>query len=60
MHTSKQTFEKHIDLLLLSSSKSFHYVLIKDFNIFMTIKQNITGKNIFVDNADSTILAQEY
>ena len=60
MHTSKQTFENHIDLLLLSSSKSFHYVLIKDFNIFMTIKQNITGKNIFVDNADSTILAQEY
>ena len=34
----KQTFEKHVDLLLLSNSKSCHYVLIKNIDRFMTNK----------------------
>ena len=38
IYTSKETFEKHVDLLLLSNSKNSHYVLIKDFNRFMTSK----------------------
>ena len=28
IYTSKQTFEKHVDLLLLANSKHSHYVLI--------------------------------
>ena len=43
IYTSKQTFfnkksTKDVDLLLLSSSKNSHYVLIKNFNIFMINK----------------------
>ena len=39
IYTSKQTLEKHVDLLLLSNFKNPHYVLNKDFDKFMT-KQN--------------------
>ena len=38
VYTSRQTFEKHIDILLLSNSKNLHYDLIKDFDRFMTKK----------------------
>ena len=34
IYTSKHIFERHVDLL----SENFHYVLIKDFNRFMTNK----------------------
>ena len=36
IYTSKQNFEKHVDLLLLSNFKNPHYILIKDFDGFMT------------------------
>ena len=36
LHTSKQTSKEHVELLLLSNTKNLHYVLIKDFNRFMT------------------------
>lgn len=32
IYPSMQIFKKHVDLLLLSNFKNFHYVLIKDFN----------------------------
>ena len=35
IYASKQIFEKHVDLLLLSNSKSCHYVLIKNFDRFI-------------------------
>ena len=37
-YTLTQVFEKFVDLLLLSNSRNPHYVLIKDFNRFMTNK----------------------
>ena len=38
IYTSKQTFEKHADLILLSNSKNFCYIWVKDFDRFMTDK----------------------
>ena len=49
IYTSKQTFEKHVELLLLPDSGNFHYFLIKDFIRFMTNKTSI-----------GIILAQKY
>ena len=49
VYTSRQTFEKHIDLLLLSNSKNLHYDLIKDFNRFMTKKTKHLSENIFIN-----------
>ena len=49
VYTSRQTFEKHIDLLLLSKSKNLHYDLIKDFNRFMTKKTKHLAENIFIN-----------
>ena len=49
IYTSKQTFEKHLDLLLLSNSKNFHYVLIRNFNRFMANKTKHHGQKFFVD-----------
>ena len=31
LHISKENFEKHVGLLLLSNSKDSHYFLIKNF-----------------------------
>ena len=36
IYTLKQTFEKYVDLLVLSNSKNSHYVLIKNFPRSMT------------------------
>ena len=38
IYASKQNFEKHVDLLLLSNSEYSHYVIIKDLDRFMTNK----------------------
>ena len=35
IYASRNTFKKHIDLLLLEKKQKRHYVLIKDFNTFM-------------------------
>ena len=51
IYTYKQTFEKHVNLLLSWNSKYSHFVFIKVFNIFMTNKTRIIVKNIFVDIA---------
>ena len=34
IHISTQSFEKHVDLLVLPNSKNSHYVLIKDSTFF--------------------------
>ena len=47
IYTSKQTFEKHVDLLLLSDCKNSHFVLITDFNRFMTNKTKHHSKKHF-------------
>ena len=49
VYASRQTFQKHIDLLLLSNSKNLHYDLIKDFNRFMTKKTKHLAENIFIN-----------
>ena len=35
IHTSKKTFEYQMNLLLITKDEKKHYVLIKDFNVFM-------------------------
>ena len=46
-YNSKQTFEKHVDLLLMLNSKNSHLVLTKCFNRFLTNKTKHHGKKIF-------------
>ena len=41
IYTSKQTFEKYADLLQSSNCKNPHYVLMKDFNRFITNKTKL-------------------
>ena len=59
IYTSKQTFEKHADLLLLTNSKNSRDVLIKDFNRFMTYEIKHHGKKTFADIVYSAFLAQK-
>ena len=40
----KHDFEKHVDLLQLSNSKNSEYILIKNFNRFMTNKTKHRGE----------------
>ena len=47
IYTLKQTFAKHVDLLLLPDSKNSHYVLMKDFDRFINNKANHLGKKYF-------------
>ena len=47
IYTLKQTFAKHVDLLLLPDSKNSHHVLMKDFNRLINNKANHHGKKIF-------------
>ena len=60
VNVSKQTFEKHVDLLLFLNSKIRHYVSIKHFDRFMTNKAQFHGRNIFVSIAYNASLAQKY
>ena len=46
-YTSKKTFEKQFDLILLSNSKNSNYVLINNFDGFMTKKTKHHGKKHF-------------
>ena len=52
--------KKYIDLLLLLNSKSSDYVLLQDYNRFVTNKTKYHGKNIFVDIAYNPFLAEGY
>ena len=45
--TSKKTFEKHVDVFLISDAEKFHNVLIKFFNRFMTNKTKHRGEKYF-------------
>ena len=46
-YTPKQTFENHVDFLLLSNFNNSHYVLNKDFDRFMTNKKKYHGEKHF-------------
>ena len=60
IQTSKQNFEKHVDLLQLSNSKISCYLLIKIFDRFMINKTRHHGKNIFVNIVYNGFLAETY
>ena len=60
LHISKENFEKHVGLLLLSNSKDSHYFLINNFKSLWQTKQSIMVKNIFIDIACNASLAQKY
>lgn len=47
IYSPKQSFEKHVNLLLLSNYKNSHYVLIEDFDRFMTNKTKHNDKKYF-------------
>ena len=47
IYTSKETSEKHIDLLILLNTRNLHYILIKYFNRFMTNKTKHHDKKHF-------------
>ena len=58
IYTSKQNFEKHVDVLLLLNSQNSHYVLIKYFERFMTYGTKHYGnRNNITYNVS---LAQKY
>ena len=58
IYTSKQNFEKHVDVLLLPNSQNSHHVLIKYFERFMTYRTKHYGnRNSITYNAS---LAQNY
>ena len=48
IYTSKQIFEKHVDLLPMFNTKNLHQVLIKDFKNLCLKKQSITAKKTFL------------
>ena len=58
IYTSKQTFEKLDNLWLLSNSKNYQFVLIKDFNKFVTNKIKYHSK--YIDIGYNFFLAEEY
>ena len=43
IYVSKEKYEKHMELLLITEDKNKHYVLIKDFNRFMTNQTKHNG-----------------
>ena len=47
VYLQEKTFERHVDLLLLSNTENSHYLLIKDFNRFMLYKTKCHGKKHF-------------
>ena len=47
IYVSKEKFEDHMELLLITEDKNKHYVLIKDFNRFMFNQTKHEGKKHF-------------
>ena len=50
IYTSKEKYEKHMELLLITEDKNKHYVLIKDFNRFMYNKTKHEHRKHFCMN----------
>ena len=42
IYISKEKYEKHMELLLITEDENKHYVLIKDFNRFMFNQTNMS------------------
>ena len=55
-YTSKQTFKKHVQLLLLSNYKDSHYALIKDLNRFMFFFKKTSWQKTFLSILLTTFL----
>ena len=58
-HTSKQQFERCIDLLLINDENKSHYVNIKDFNRFMFNKIKHKSKKTLADIVYNVILVKK-
>ena len=57
----KTNFGKYVNILLISNLRNSHYVLMNDFNIFLTNKTKHHGKSvIFVDIAYNPSTPQKY
>ena len=48
IYVSKEKFDNHMELLLITENENNHYVLIKDFNRFMFNQTNNHNKKIFL------------
>ena len=48
IYVSKEKYEDYMNLLLLTENENKHYVLIKDFKIFMYNQTKHKEKNTFV------------
>ena len=48
IYVSKEKFEDHMELLLITENENKHYVLIKDFNRFMFNKTKHEHKEAFL------------
>ena len=49
-----------MDLLLLNDENKPHYVYIKDFNIFISIRQNIKIKKTFADTVYNVLVVKGF
>ena len=56
----KPKFEDCMDLLLLNDENKPHYVYIKDFNRFISIRQNIKIKKTFADTVYNVLVVKGF
>ena len=49
-----------MDLLLLNDENKPHYVYNKDFNRFISIRQNIKIKNTFIDTVYNVLVVKGF
>ena len=59
IYVSKNTFKRHVDLLLIQEKGHSHCVLIKDLTLSCTIKHYIVIENIFVVIVYNLLLLHE-
>ena len=60
IYISKEKYQDHMELLLITEGENKHYVLIKDFNKFMFRQTKHVTKNIFVCIAYSVSVGKMY
>ena len=60
IYISKEKYQDHMELLLITEGKNKHYVLIKDFNKFMFNQTKHEHKNTFVCIACSALAGKMY
>ena len=60
IYISKEKYQDHMELLLITEGENKHYVLIKEFNKFMFRQTNMNTENIFVCIAYSASAGKMY